>query len=309
MSSPHADKAAGILFRVLPADTATMRGIALMTASTIGFAAMHAMVRHVSLEMHPIQAAFCRNIFGLLVFLPVIWRNGLGFLRTNRLPLHGLRSALNVVAMLCFFYALSIAPLARVTALSFTAPLFAALLGVVVLGERFRLRRWAALIVGFIGTLVILRPGLIPADLGSVLVLISAVFWGMTMIVIKVLSRTDSSLTTTGYMAIFLTLLSFGPALYVWTQPTWTQLGWLFLIGIVGTMAQIAFAQALKDADTTVVMPFDFLKLVWASIIGAWVFAEIPDALTWAGAIIVFGSGFYIVWREHKAGKANASGA
>ncbi len=296
-------KPATALFGALPRHTATMRGIALMTASTIGFALMHVMVRYVSDDLHPFQTAFCRNVLGSLVFLPMIWRNGFGFMKTRQLPMHALRASLNVVAMLCFFYALTIAPLARVTALSFTAPLFAAVLGVVFLGERFRLRRWAAVLIGFTGTLVILRPGLIPGDLGSALVLIAAGFWGMTMIVIKLLSRTDSSLAITGYMSILLSLLSLGPALYVWTQPTFEQLAWLLLIGLVGTSAQIAFAQALKDADTTAVMPFDFLKLVWVSMLGIWIFAEVPDALTWVGAVIVFGSSFYIAWREHKAGR------
>jgi drug/metabolite transporter (DMT)-like permease len=110
-------------------------------------------------------------------------------------------------------------------------------------------------------------------------------------------------------MAILLSLLSFGPAVYVWTQPTWEQMGWLLLIGLFGTSAQIAFAQALKDAETTVVMPFDFLKLVWVSLLGIWIFAELPDALTWLGAIIVFGSSFYIAWREHQAGRGRVSGA
>jgi len=304
MPHPQAERPAVTLFRALPPHSATMRGIALMIASTLAFSTMHVMVRHVSADLHPLQVAFFRNIFGLLVFLPVILRHGFGFLRTSRLPMHGLRSVLNVVAMLCFFYALTIAPLTRVTALAFTTPLFVAVLGFVFLGERFRLRRWSAIIIGFAGTLVILRPGLIPADLGSILVLTSAGFWGMTMIVIKLLSRTDSSLTITGYSSILLSVLSLGPALYVWTQPTLEQLALLMLMGIVGTLAQIAFAQSLKDADTTAVLPFDFLKLVWASMFGVWLFGEVPDTLTWIGAVIVFASSFYIAWREHQAGKA-----
>ncbi len=293
-------KSASALLRFVPLHAGTMRGIALMTASTVLFAGMHVMVRHVSTELHPFQIAFFRNLFGLIVFLPLVWRNGLGSFRTNRLPMHGLRATFNVVAMLCFFYSLSIAPLARVTALTFAAPLFAAILSVILLSERFRMRRWMAIVIGFAGTLVILRPGLIPADFGSILALVAAMFWALTMIVIKHLSRTESSLTITGYMSALMSLLSLGPAVYVWTNPNWIQVGWLLLIAFTGTVGQIAFAQSLKDADTTAVMPFDFLKLVWISIFGAWIFAEIPDALTWLGAIIVFGSSMYIAWREHR---------
>ena len=272
-----------------------------MIASTVLFAMMHVMIRYLSDQLHPFQIAFFRNLFGLMVFLPIIWRHGPGLFRTQRLPMHGVRALFNVVAMLSFFYALSVAPLARVTSLSFTAPLFAAVLSVLLLGERFRLRRWSAIVVGFIGTLVILRPGVIPIDTGSILTLISSIFWACTMIVIKHLARTESSLTITGYMSLTMSVLSFGPALYVWINPTMNALVWLMAIALTGTVAQIAFAQSLKEAETTAVMPFDFLKLVWVSIFGAMIFSEIPDMLTWAGAIIVFAAGFYIAWREHQA--------
>ncbi len=282
-----------------------MRGIVLMIASTVLFAMMHVMIRHLSSELHPFQIAFFRNLFGLAVFLPIVLRHGPGLFRTRRLPMHGVRALLNVVAMLSFFYALSVAPLARVTSLSFTAPLFAAILSVVLLGERFRLRRWTAIVVGFIGTLIILRPGVIPIDTGSILTLISAVFWACTMIVIKHLARTESSLTITGYMSLTMSVLSLGPALFVWINPTMNALVWLMATALTGTLAQIAFAQSLKEAETTAVMPFDFLKLVWVSIFGALIFSEIPDMLTWAGAIIVFASGFYIAWREHRADRSS----
>ena len=223
---------------------------------------MHVLVRYVSSELHPIQISFFRNAFGLLVFAPWLMKYGLGVMSTKRLGLHCVRAVLNVAAMFAYFTALSITPLARVTALGFTAPIFAALLSVVLLGERFRFRRWAALIIGFAGTLVILRPGVQAIDLGSMLVLISAVLWGVTMIVIKVLARTETSMTITGYMNLFLTILSFGPALYFWQMPRAETWIWLLLIGVTGTLAQVALAQALKEAEAGVVMPFDFLKLV-----------------------------------------------
>lgn len=283
------------LWRHTPAN---LRGIVYMVASTLGFAAMHVLIRHVADEVHPIQTAFFRNFFGLLVFLPLVMRQGFGFLHTRRIGMHSLRAGLNVVAMLCFFTALGLTPIARVTALSFSAPLFAAVLSVLILGERFRARRWAAIVLGFVGTIVILRPGMIPIDLGSVLVLAAAALWGVTMIVIKHLSRTETSLTITGYMNLLLSVLSLGPALYVWRTPSLEAWGWMVLIALLGTGAQIALAQSLKEAETTAVLPFDFLKLVWVSVAGAWLFAEIPDFFTWVGAFIVFASGLYIIYRE-----------
>jgi len=285
-----------------------IRGIALMCVATVFFSAMHVLVRYAARDVPPFQIAFLRNLFGIVVFLPLLFRGGLGFLRTRALGMHALRGVLNVAAMLMFFTSLSLTPVARVTALAFTAPLFTALLSVLFLGERFRARRWTALALGFAGTLVILRPGMIPVDLGSVLVVGSALIWAVTMIVIKVMSRTESSFAITAYMNLFLTLFSFGPALWVWVTPPAGMWVWLVAIGILGTVAQLALSQALKETEPTAVLPFDFLKLVWAALLGLWVFGEVPDAYTWVGAALVFASGFYIAWREHEERRRKARG-
>lgn len=278
----------------------TMRGILLMCISTVFFSGMHVLVRHVTRGIHPFEVAFFRNVFGFAIFLPMLLRSGLGFLHTRRIGLHALRGVLNVVAMLMFFSGLALSPVARVTALAFTAPLFMALLSVAVLGERFRLRRWVALVAGFAGTLVILRPGMIPIDAGSLLVVASASIWAVTMVVIKILSRTESSFVITAYMNIFLAVFSLLPAIWVWQAPSAEEWLWLVLIGLLGTFAQLALSQALKEAEPTAVMPFDFLKLVWATLLGWIVFGELPDFLTYLGAAVVFGSGLYIAWREQR---------
>jgi drug/metabolite transporter (DMT)-like permease len=284
--------------------SANLRGIVLMLVSTVGFAAMHGAVRHLSTELHPFEIAFFRNIFGLLALAPWFLRYGVTPLRTRRLPLHGLRAGLNIVAMLAFFYALSITSLARVTSLSFTAPLFATLLAMLVLGEVVRLRRWVAMLCGFVGTLVILRPGLTEIDQGSLLVLLSAAAWASALTVIKVLSRTDSSVTITCYMVVLMAPISLVPALWVWQWPTGQQLLWLVAIGVVGTLGQLVMTQALKEAETSVVMPFDFFKMIWASLLGFIFFAEVPTLFTWIGAGIIFASTSYIAYREHKVTRA-----
>ena len=285
---------------------AVMRGIMLMCCSTVLFSSMHVLVRYVSQEMPPFQVAFFRNAFGMIVFLPLMASGGLGFLRTKRLGLHALRGLMNVAAMLMFFTALSLTPVARVTALAFTAPLFMALLSVLFLGDRFRIRRWMALIIGFAGTITILRPGMIPVDTGSMLVVGSSCMWAFAMVVIKILSRTESSFAITAYMNIFLAVFSLGPALWVWQDIPAHEWVWLVAIGVVGTIAQLALSQALKETEPTAVMPFDFLKLIWATVLGALVFGELPDLLTWVGGAMVFASGFYIAWREHQERRAEA---
>lgn len=278
-----------------------LRGIVLMLLSTVGFASMHTLIRIVSAEIHPIQIAFFRNFFGLIVFLPWFLKFGFAPLRTRRLPLHGLRAVLNVCAMFAFFTALSVTPLAQVTALAFTAPIFAALLAILVLRESVRLRRWIAIACGFLGTLVILRPGLAAVDTGSLLVLFSAMLWGSVLIVIRVLGRTESSLTITSYMNILVAVLSFVPALLVWSAPSAEAWAGMVAIGVLGTLAQLAVAQSLKEAETAVVMPFDFCKLIWISIFGFVLFREVPDVFVWTGAAIIFGSASYIAYRERRA--------
>ncbi len=282
------------------AQTGVTRGIVLMMVSTVGFATMHVLIRYISGELHPIQIAFFRNFFGLVVFLPWFLRYGLAPLRTKQLKLHGLRAGLNVCAMFAFFSALSMIPVTRVTALGFTAPLFTAVLSVLVLGEVFRLRRWTATLCGFIGTLVILRPGFAEIDLGSMLVLFSALLWGCTLMVIKVLARTESSLTITCYMNILLTLLSVVPALLVWRTPEGVVWFWLVAIGVLGTLAQLAITQSLKEADIGVVMPFDYLKMIWVAIMGYLIFGEVPGLYVWLGGAIVFAAATYIAIRESR---------
>jgi drug/metabolite transporter (DMT)-like permease len=271
-----------------------------MLLSTLGFSTMHVLIRYLSGALDPIQIAFFRNFFGLVVFLPWFLRYGLAPLRTNQLKLHALRAVLNVCAMFAFFSALGMTPVAQVTALGFSAPIFAAVLSVVILGEVFRLRRWAATLCGFLGTLVTLRPGFAEIDLGSLLTLFSALLWGCTLIVIKVLTRTDSAITITSYMNILLTLLSLGPALLVWRMPEGAQWLWLLAIGVLGTLSQVAITQSLKEADTGAVMPFDFFKLVWVAVMGYLFFGETPGLFVWLGGALIFASATYIAIRESR---------
>lgn len=277
-----------------------LRGIALMAASTVAFVGMHATVRHVSAELHPFEIAFFRQFFGFLALAPWFIRYGLGPLKTRQLPLHTLRAGVNLVAMLMFFYALSITPLAQVSALAFTAPIFATIMAMLFLGESVRLRRWLAILFGFGGTFVVIRPGFAELDIGSLLTVGSALVWAGALILIKILSRTDSSVTITAYMVLLMMPMSLAAAAFYWQWPTLEQLGWLVLAGIGGTLGQMMVAEALKQGDTNVVMPFDFLKLLWAAALGFLWFGEVPDAFTWLGGAMIFGSTTYIALREHQ---------
>ncbi len=274
-----------------------------MLATTVLISVMHAMIRHISATQHPFEIAFFRSFFGLIAFLPIFLRHGTRVLRTERLPLHFARGVIQTGAMLMFFTAISLLPLAKLSALSFTSPLFASLFAIVLLGERVRLRRTAALLVGFAGTLIIIQPGTVSIETGTLLVLGSSALWGFALIFVKRLSATDSSVTIVTYMNLFLTPLALIPALFVWRWPTGQELLLLFLVGAIASSAHFAMTQAFRHADTTAVMPFDYTRLVWASILGFILFAEVPSLLTLLGGLIIAASATYIAFREAQVGK------
>ena len=277
-----------------------VRGVLLMFVSTFFFAAMHASIRHVAAGIHPFEIAFFRSLFALVVVLPWFVHYGLAPLRTRRIGLHGLRAIFNVCAMLSFFYALTITPLSQVTALGFTAPIFATLLAALVLGEVGRLRRWSAIAIGFLGVLIILRPGLDVIGAGQLLTLFSSLVWACALLVIKTLSRTDASVTIISYMALLMIPLTAVPAAFVWHWPDGPQLFWLVLIGLLGGTGQFCMTEALRLADTAVVMPIDFCKLIWVAVLAYLAFGEVPDRFTWLGGTVVFASVLYITYRERR---------
>lgn len=286
--------------------SSALKGSVYMLVATVLFASMHGAVRFLSSEIHPFEVAFFRNLLGMLVLVPWFVSQGLAPLRTRHFGLHLQRAVLNVFAMLAFFTALSLSPIALVQALGFTAPLFTTLLAVIFLGEQVRLRRWSAVMVGFVGTVIIIRPGVQPMDLGALLTLASAAIWAVCIIFIKQLARTDSAVTITAYMVLLMTPLSLIPAVFVWTWPGPEQFVWLAATGILGTLAQMLMTQAFRVADTTVVLPLDFTKIIWGAIIGMVFFQQQVDTLTWVGAVIIFCGGTYITLRERQLERQRA---
>ncbi|MEE2760123.1 MAG: DMT family transporter [Pseudomonadota bacterium] len=278
--------------------SANLWGIVFMTLSAAVMTGMAVVVRHLAEGLHPFQIAFFRNLFGVIILMPLLWRNGLAMLRTDDMGLMAARGIFNATAMLSFFVALTMLPLAEISALMFTVPLFVALMVAVFLKERLGPHRVVSLFIGFSGALVILRPGIEIAQVGALYVLFSAITWGSAVVLIKRLSRTNSSVTITFYGLSFLTLFTFVPALFVWEWPGMEQYGWLIVIAAGGTVGQLMFTQSLKMADATLVMPFDFTKLIWAAVFGFLIFSEIPTVWTLGGGAIIFASSTYITYRE-----------
>lgn len=288
---------------------AVARGVFFMMVAAFASAAMNALIRLVGSEVHPFEIAFFRNLFGLLVLVPVVMRAGLASLATRVPHLHAIRGVLNAIAMLLWFYGVTLTPLATVAALSFLAPLFATVLAALVLRERVGPRRIAAVLIGFAGALLILRPGLEPPQLGEILVTLSSLAWAGALIDIKLLARTEPSVRITVYAALFLLPITFACALPFWVWPNGRALVLLFLVGALGSLGQVAVAQAFREAEATQVLPADFTKLVWAVLLGWVLFAERPDLLAIAGGTIIFGAVLYVAWREAQLRKRESSRA
>ncbi|MTI09845.1 DMT family transporter [Curvivirga aplysinae] len=281
-------------------------GMIWMLAAVLLFSAMHAMIRIASHDVDILVVVFFRNFFGMFVLVPLLFKHGLTPLKTKRPGMLLWRAILNSGAMTLYFTALAVAPLADVTALSFLGPIFATVLAILMFKEQVGYHRWFAIIIGFIGALIILRPGMVEIDTGSILVIIASVLWAGALMVIKLLSRTESSLTITFYMTIMMTPLTLIPALFVWSWPSAEGWLWLLGIGLLGTIAQYAMTESLRLGDTHVVMPMDYTRLIWLAILGWLLFAEEPDFYTIIGGIVIAFSASYIAWRESRKPKKTA---
>jgi len=276
-----------------------LKGILWMLGAGVCMSAMHVLIRHLSGDLHPFEIAFFRNVFAILALAPWFIRLGWAPLYTKRPGLMFWRAVINSACMMGFFTAISLAPLAEITALGFTAPIYVAILAIFFLNERIGLRRWSAILVGFAGVFVVLRPGFDTIGLGQILVLGSAFGWGVCLVMIKILGRTESSVTITVYMSIMMTPMLLIPAAYVWIWPTWEQLGWLLLLGILGGIGQMGMAEALRLAPTHVIMPVDFTRLLIISLFAYMAFGEVPDSFVWLGGAMIFASTAFITYREH----------
>ncbi len=272
--------------------------MAYISVTALTGAAANAIIRHLTFTMHPLEIVFFRGLFGIVVFLPLLMRQGLRPLKTKRPYLLCFRGLLQVVQLFFVVSSIKLTPLAKVAALRFSGPLFATLLTLTFLGEKVHARRITALIVGFSGALVILRPGIVETDLGAIFALSAAVTWACVQMTVKVLARTESSVTITLYSTIIATPVALIFAYPYLTMPSWQELGWVFLVGGLGSVAHLCRAQAFKEADLTAVMPMEFSKLIWVSLLGFFIFGEVPEVWTWLGGIMIFSGSAYIAYRE-----------
>lgn len=280
--------------------SATTRGILFMALASASISIMHTGVRYVSADVHPFEVAFLRNVFTLVFTLPLMIQAGRSAWRSKAPKLQFGRSVIGVVSTLMWFYALANLPLAESTSLSFTTGIFLTIGAALFLGEKVGPRRWSAVLIGFIGTLIVLRPGFHDIGLGAIGAIGASALWAMSLLIMKVLGRKDGTVTIVFYSSLYLTLLSFPAALYVWTWPSLETLGVIVFMSACATASHLALTTAFKLADATAVMPIDFTRLIWVSILAYVLFAEVPEPAAWIGGSIIFASALYITYRESR---------
>jgi drug/metabolite transporter (DMT)-like permease len=281
-------------------------------ASVLAFATMGALIKLAERGGAGLgELLFFRQLFALAVVLvAVIAGPGLGSLTTERLPAHCVRAVIGLVSMACMFSAVMLLPLAEATTLQFTMPIFATLLGALVLREPTGIHRWGAVIAGFIGVVIVTQPGSghVPL-LGGMLGIAAAMFSATVSILLRRIGRTELATTTVFYFSV-LSIVPLG-AWFAFTTTahssgTW---GFLILVGLAGGVGQIAMTKSLAMAPVAVTLPMDYSGLIWATLYGYLLFAVLPTPMTWVGAPMIIGSGLYIVWREHRIERANTERA
>lgn len=275
-----------------------LRAAMLMLGGMIFFAMMAVTIRLASQQLGTWEIAFFRNFFGLLALLPLLRGQLHASLRTTQLPRYALRSLIGVASMFCGFWSLTHLPLAQAVSLSYSTPLFVTIAAAVLLGETVRLRRWSAVTIGFIGVLVIMRPGSSQFSAGTLVALAAAILGGIVAIQIKQLSKADPPDTIVLWTYLFWVPITLLPALPDWVWPQgWTWL-WAALIGVLGTGGQLLWTRALKLGEVSALTPISFIQLAVVAVAAWLLFDEPINAHTIAGSAIIVAANAYIAYRE-----------
>ncbi len=279
--------------------SANHRGALWMIAASLGFTVNSALVKTLTASgLDVFQIAFARALFSFALLVPFLLRAGPGAFNTKHPWLHGIRAVAGAGAMVCGFYAVGRLQLADFTALTFTQPLFVTLLAVILLGEVVRWRRWLATAVGFLGVLIMVRPGASSFDPAALVALASVSGIAIAVCLVKKLPDGESHTTMLAYFCLMSLAITVVPALLFWTPPTLTQ--WLLLAGVgaLGVASQAMIIRAYRNGEASFVAPFDYLKLILAGLIGFLVFGEVPGPWTLLGAAVIVGAALYIARRE-----------
>ena len=291
-----------------------LAGIVTRLAAMLSLAFMFAFVKLAGEQgVHVTESLFYRQLIAMPLICFLIWRSQAGWpsIVTDKHRLHILRSCLGIFAMGLNFWAMTLLPLADATTISFTVPIFATLFAALILREKVGIRRWTAILIGFVGVLIVVQPGgsLIPA-FGAAVALAGALVTASVTMVIRILGRTETSVVTIFWFSVY-TLPALTVCAFIYggghDAKTW---GYLLGIGIFGALGQLCITQSLRLAPVSTIVPMDYTSLIWATIFGIVLFGQYPGLSIWLGAPIIIGSGLFIAWREHaKASKLTVANA
>ena len=272
--------------------------ILLFVTATFFGSLMGVFMRLAQSDINVFTASFLRFGIGFVIILPYLFYSKFNVYKTNNIKLHFIRGIINVPTMYVGFAALMFIPLEQIQALHFIVPLIVTFLAVFFFKEKIRFVRITALIIGLLGMLVMLRPGMIEMNIGVYMVLFTSIVWSFIIIITKFLSKNDSPITILTYQYSLVTFFSFFIVIFFWETPSPIIFLYTFLAALSGTILHIALIYSYKLVDLTLTQPFTFLSLIWASLFGYNVFGEEPDIFTWLGATIIFSGVLIIIYRE-----------
>ena len=283
---------------------ANLRGGLWMVLSALGFAVMAIFIKFLGTRLDSFQVAFFRCLFGWLAIMPFVLRHPWEAIRTTHLPLHAVRGVLGSIAMFCGYYAIAHMPLADFMGLSFSRPLFTVLCAVLLLREVVGWRRWSATAVGFLGVLIMARPGSHGFNPAALFALGEACTVAFLSILVKRLPAREMPLGILFWYGMFSSAAAFLPTVFFfWTWPTPVEWLWLLAVGALGAFAHFCYIRAFRTGEASAVVAFDYLRLPFAGFVGWVVFAELPTIWTLVGAAIIVASTFYIMRREARVAR------
>lgn len=286
-----------------------LRAALLMLGGTVFFALMTVAIKLASASLHTFEIAFFRNFFGLIAALPLLLHHGPELLKTTQFPRYLFRCTIGVTSMMAGFWAIGHLPLAQAVALSYSTPIFVTIAAVVFLHEQVRARRWAAVAVGFVGVIIIIRPGSTDFSAGTLVALIAAVLSGIVSVQIKLLSRTEPADRIVLLTTLLWVPMSLLPALTVWEWPHGIVWVWVIAAGFLGTGGHMLWTRALKIGDVSALTPISFTQLPIVAVAGWLLFQEPLDRWTALGAGVIFAANAYIAHRESQLVRRNATHA
>ena len=277
-----------------------IRGACFVAVGGFLLIAMAALVKHLGQTLPPFEVLFVRFLAGLVVILPLVWRIGIKIVYTKKIQLHAARGFVGFIGNMLFFFALVHVPLADTVTIQFSRPLLMIVVAALFLKENVSLKRKVITLVGFVGILMITKPFSEGFDPWALSALGGAFFGTLVVLTVKLLTRTEQTVTIMFYFAVFTTLFAFVPAMLTWQTPTWIELGLMILAGTLGIIGQGLFTHGLGMGETSFIMPFDYLRIIYSFLLGIILFSEVPGLWSLGGGVVIIASSVYLLRTESR---------